>query len=376
MKLPIPVSFKRDRVPGLNGLVGALVGPLIVAVAVCFVAWLVYASFPSMQIIVLLFGINLVMVVGYQLFVGSTGIVSFGHVAFMALGAYAGGISAMTVTEKSIFLPELPGILANLELPILPAMAFGGLVAALAALIVAVPLMRLSGAAASIATLGLLVITNNVLNQATSLTHAPQSIYGIPEVTTLTWVLVAVFAAVLISALYKWSPAGLRSRAVRDDEMAAEASGVHMLAARVWPFVLSAFLTGVGGALYAMLLTAFSPQSFYVPQIVVILAMAIIGGINSISGGLVGALLITLLNEVMRRVESGSSLFGAHLTAPTGISAAVLGVALILMLRWRSEGLFGSFELQVGNDRRKKPDRPQDSGLVKAPSTPAIESQK
>ena len=143
----------------------------------------------------------------------------------MALGAYAGGISAMSVTEKSIFLPELPGFLANLEFSILPAMLFGGLVAAVIALIVAIPLMRLSGAAASIATLGLLVITNNVLNQSTSLTNAPQSIYGIPEATTLTWVIIAVFGAVLISALYKWSPAGLRSRAVRDDEMAAEASG-------------------------------------------------------------------------------------------------------------------------------------------------------
>lgn len=372
----LPISLERDRVPGLRGLVGALVGPLIVAALVCLVAWVVYDSFPSMQIIVLLFGINLVMVIGYQLFVGSTGIVSFGHVAFMALGAYAGGISAMSVTEKSIFLPELPGFLANLELPILPAMVFGGLVAAVIALVVAVPLMRLSGAAASIATLGLLVITNNVLNQATALTHAPQSIYGIPEVTTLTWVLVAVFAAVVISAIYKWSPAGLRSRAVRDDEMAAEASGIQMLSARVWPFVLSAFLTGAGGALYAMLLTAFSPQSFYVPQIVVILAMAIIGGINSISGGLVGALLITALNEVMRRIEGGSSLFGLHLSAPTGISAAVLGVALILMLRWRPEGLFGSAELQLGRDDRRKPESSKGQGLVEVPSGPAVKSNK
>jgi branched-chain amino acid transport system permease protein len=370
-----PFSFRRDRVSGATGLGGAVLGPILVAVFVSAVGLFVYESFPSLQIIVLLFGINTVMVVGYQLFVGSTGIVSFGHIAFMAFGAYAGGISAMSVSEKALFLPELPGFLAHMELPIWAAMGFGGLVAALVALLVAVPLMRLSGAAASIATLGLLVISNNVLNQATPLTNAPQSIYGIPEETTLFWVVAAILVSVAISGLFKWSPAGLRGRAVRDDQMAAEASGVHMLRARVLPFVLSAFITGIGGALYALLLTAFSPEAFYVPQIIVILAMAIVGGINSISGGLIGALLITMLNEVMRRIENGSSLFGLHLTAPAGISAAVLGVALILTLRWRPEGLFGSSELQVGFDRRQKWDSWKGQPLVKKSESPSLESK-
>lgn len=360
------IGLKRDREPGIKGLVAALVGPLIAAVVVTAIAAFVFEGFPSMSVIVLLFGINAVMVVGFQLFVGSTGIVSFGHVAFMALGAYAGGIVAIPVAEKEIFLPHLPGFLAGLEFSLLPATLIGGLVAALVALVVGFPLMRLSGAAASIATLGLLVITNNVLNQSTSLTRAPESIFGIPEATTLFWVFAILIVSVLISALFKWSPAGLRARAARDDSMAAESAGVPLLRARLWAFVLSAFLTGMGGALYAQLLTAFSPASFYVPQITVILAMAIIGGINSITGALVGATLITILNELMRRVEGGVTV-GIHLHAPTGISGAVLGVALILMLRWRPEGLFGSNELQLGSRRRTKPPSWVGHGLAADP---------
>jgi branched-chain amino acid transport system permease protein len=362
------IGLRRDREPGFEGLLGALAGPLIAAVLVTVLAVIVFEGFPSMSVIVLLFGINAIMVVGFQLFVGSTGIVSFGHVAFMALGAYAGGIAAIPVVEKGLFLPELPGILAGLELSVLPATVFGGLIAALAALLVGIPLMRLTGAAASIATLGLLVITNNVLNQSTSLTRAPQSIFGIPEATTLTWVFVVLIASVVISALFKWSAAGLRARAARDDPIAAQSAGVPLLRARLWAFVLSAFLTGMGGALYAQLLTAFSPASFYVPQIVVVLAMAIIGGINSITGGLLGAALITVLNELMRRVEGGVNVVGVHLHAPTGISAAVLGVALILMLRWRPEGLLGAGELQLSRNRRSKPPSWVGHGLAADPA--------
>ena len=111
--------------------------------------------------------------------------------------------------------------------------------------------------------------------------------------------------AVLISAVYKWSRAGLRARANRDDVVAAESAGVASLRARLLPFVLSAFLTGVGGGLYAMLLTAFSPASFAIPLVVVVLTMAIIGGVNSITGALTGAAVVTVLNELLRRVEDG-----------------------------------------------------------------------
>jgi branched-chain amino acid transport system permease protein len=159
---------------------------------------------------------------------------------------------------------------------------------------------------------------------------------------------------VIISATFKWSRAGLRARANRDDLIAAEAVGVGSMRARLLPIVLSAFITGIGGGLYAMLLTAFSPASFAIPLVVVVLTMSIIGGVNSITGALAGAALVTVLNEFLRRVEDGVDVVGVHLKASTGISAAVLGIALILTLRWRPAGLFSAYEFQLGvGDRRE-----------------------
>jgi branched-chain amino acid transport system permease protein len=342
----IRLALRRDHVPGVRGLIGAVIGPLLAVGIVTVLAALVYQN-DTMTDIVLLFGINAVMVVGFQTFAGNTGLVSFGHVAFMAIGAYATAIVSMDDLDKSIVLKDLPKWLADIHYGVVPSLLVGGAAAALFALVTGVALMRLSGAAASIATLGLLVITVNVLSQAGRFTHGPRSIFGIPDSTNFGWVFGSLAVAVLISAGYKWSRAGLRARANRDDVVAAESVGVASLRARLLPFVLSAFLTGVGGGLYAMLLTAFSPASFAIPLVVVVLTMAIIGGVQSITGAIAGAAVVTVINELLRRVEDGVDVFGVHLKTATGMSGAVLGIALILMLRWRPAGLLSAFELQL-----------------------------
>ncbi|MDF5758082.1 branched-chain amino acid ABC transporter permease [Spongiactinospora sp. TRM90649] len=359
--MKLPLTLRRDHLPGPMGRLGAIVGPVLAAGLVTVVGALLSLD-PTMSEIVLLFGINAILVVGFQVFVGNTGIVSFGHVAFMALGAYAGGVAAMPVVDKQMILPDLPGVLAGVEVGFVPALLVGGAAAAVVALVTGPALLRLSGAAASIATLGLLVIVNNVLAQATPLTRGPQALFGVPENTTFAGVFGAVAAVVCLSAWFKWSPAGLRARAVRDQPTAAESAGVPVLRARLWAFVLSAFITGIAGALYAQLLTAFSPGSFYIPQLVLVIAMAIVGGVGSVSGALLGAAVITVLNEVLRRVENGMSIGDFEIHAATGISSAVLGVALILMLRWRPNGLFGSLEMQVEPPAGDRPADDQPAG--------------
>jgi branched-chain amino acid transport system permease protein len=361
-------ALRRDRIPSAQGFLDAVVGPLLVVGLVTALAALVYRD-ETMTEIVLLFGINAIMVVGFQSFVGNTGLVSFGHVAFMAIGAYAAGIVSIPLVDKEYLLPDLPGFLARLELGIVPALLIGGGAAALFALVTGVALMRLSGAAASIATLGLLVITVNVLSQATAITHGPRALFGVPPYATFGWVFGCLAFVVLLSAAFKWSRFGLRARANRDDLIAAETVGVGSLRGRLTPFVLSAFITGIGGGLYGMLLTAFSPASFTISLAVVVLTMAIIGGVNSITGALVGATLVTALNEVLRRIEDGVDLAGFHLKASTGMSAAVLGIALIVTLRLRPAGLLSSYELQLGLDRDRR------SGEV-TPATTAVSDER
>ena len=108
--------------------------------------------------------IDLILVVGLYIFVGNSGVFSFGHVAFMGLGAYACGLITMSVTTKSILLPNLPGFLAHAHLATTPAVVVAGAFAGAFAFVVAIPLMRLSGLAAGIATLSLLVIVSDVIS--------------------------------------------------------------------------------------------------------------------------------------------------------------------------------------------------------------------
>lgn len=346
-------ALRSDRPAGRGSLPVAIAGPVLVAVLATGIAGLVQVlTNGAIYDIVILFGINAIMAVGFQSFVGSTGVVSFGHVAFMGVGAYAAGILSVPATLKGVVLPTLPHFLAQTAWPMLPTILAGGVVAAALALIVGPMILRLSGAAASIATLGLLVIVSNVLSNASEFTRGPQSFFGVPQTTNFAWVFVTLIVVVGLSAWLKFSASGLRARAVRDDAVAAEASGVRRTRSRLWPFAFSAFLTGIGGALYAHYLTSFDPTSFYVPQVVVILTMAIIGGLGSVSGAVVGATVISVLEELLRRAENGVNLGPIHFHPAPGIDQAALGVALIAMLRWRPGGLLGALELEF--DPRSK----------------------
>ena len=344
----IAVGLRRDRPDGRGSLFVAILGPVLVAALVTAFAGVVQVlTSGSIYDIVLLFGINAIMVVGFQSFVGSTGIVSFGHVAFMGVGAYAAGILSLAQPLKGIELPTLPHFLAQTAWATLPTLIAGGIAAAVVALLIGPAIMRLSGAAASIATLGLLVIVNNVLSNASKFTRGPQSFFGVPQTTNFAWVFITLIVVSGLSAWLKWSTVGLKARATREDPVAAEASGVRRVQSRLWPFAFSAFITGVGGALYAHYLTSFDPTSFYVSQIVVVLAMTIVGGLASVSGALVGATVISVLDEVLRRVQNGVNAGPIHFHPAPGIAQAVLGVALIVMLRWRPEGLLGAYELEI-----------------------------
>jgi branched-chain amino acid transport system permease protein len=143
----------------------------------------------------------------------------------------------------------------------------------------------------------------------------------------------------------KWSRLGLQARAVREDPLAAETAGISIVMARVWPWVLSGFLSGVGGALLAYQLTAFSPNSFYLNQTIPIVVMVVLGGANSVTGAVTGATLLTAWQEFVRNVENGH-VGPLHFPAVNGIAELTLGVGLVLILLARAEGALGSWEPQ------------------------------
>ena len=251
--------------------------------------------------------INLVAVVGLYVFVGNSGVLSFGNVAFMAVGAYVSALLTMKAAAKSR-LPARPAGRSSPRPSGRPSRARSPAASRrrLLALVVGLPLMRLSGISASIATFAILVVTYVVLGNWTSVTGGQNSLMGLPIYVGL-WTAAGLGGAPRssIAFVYQEIRSGLLLRASREDEAAAAASGVHMVRHRLIAFVISAFLSGIAGVLLAHFLGTVRVETFYLDLTFLIVAMLVIGGMRSLTGAVAGALVIAALTELLRQAEVG-----------------------------------------------------------------------
>lgn len=304
----------------------------------------------SMQRVVAHAAVMLAAVLALQLFSGNTRIVSFGHAAFMGLGAYTVGILTLSVHLQRNALPELPAFLAGHELSSWTALAVAAAVGAVAGLISGATLLRLSGSAAAIATLAFLIITYTLLAAAREITRGSQPFYGVPRDAGL-WatVLFAIFT-LIVTRTFRETSWGLAARAAADDEAGAIAVGINPRGAFFFPWVLSATLAAVAGGLLAQVLGAFTPHTFYFDLAFTLLVTLIVGGMGSSLGALAGVLATTVLIEVMRQGESAVSFFG--------LTQSALAVAMILIIWRRPEGLCGGLELNILRRLRQQPSLP------------------
>lgn len=312
--------------------------------------------------------VNVAAVVALGVFCGNTGVVSFGHGAFLLLGAYLSGLLTMPAGLQSTALPQLPEFLAGHEWSIwlaAPVVAIAGLVFAAAS---GSAIARLLGASATIATLGLLIITHNIAIGARELTRGSQTFFGVPRVTDLAIAFGAALLFIILARLFRESPWGLKARAARDDPDAAMALGVNPRRTRFVAWCVSGGMATVAGALYGHMLGAFSPSSFYLSLVFAHVAMMIVGGMASVSGAVVGVIAITLLQDGVRQAEGGFDLFGIEVPEIFGLTTIALGVAILLVIWLRPNGLAGGVELGPGPTRRI-------FNLVKRKTTPAAAPQ-
>lgn len=320
--------------------------PLTLVAGVLVVALLTQLVGNSLltRIVTVMF-ISLMLVLGLQLYMGNSGILNFAHIGFMGIGAYTSVLFSMTPEAKLLTNSDMYPFLVQLHLPFLPSLLIGGLVAAFLAALISYPLMRLSDAAAVITSFALLVIIHVVLLHSDRVTNGPRTLFGVAYYTTL-WTSM-VFAVLTIFAVYffKESRIGLRLRASRDDRYAAASIGINMVMMRWLAFVASAFIAGVGGGLWAHFITSFTPYSFYLTETFVILAMLVIGGPYSVSGAVVGTLMVTAVRELLRTIENYVNILQIFPNGFFGFTEVVLAIVLILILVYRPEGIMGSREL-------------------------------
>ena len=295
--------------------------------------------------------VNVAIVVALYIFIGNSGVLSFGHISFVAVGAWAAGVLSMPVDEKPAIMPNLASILSDHTIGNVWSLALAAAVGAAFALVVGLPLMRLSGLGAGIATFGVLEITHNVLRYWEKIGPGLNTFSAVPETTGLLQASLGAGLAVVVAFAYKRSRFGRLLSATREDAAAARAVGVSVYRQRLIAFVLSGALAGLAGGLYVHMLPV-NTESVYLDLTFITLAMLVIGGATSLWGAVVGALVVSAVDSSLAEAESGIHVFGQSLDLPAGTRIVVVGALMALVLILRPTGLTGGRELSL---RRRRP---------------------
>ena len=300
-----------------------------------------------------IFFANLIIVLGLQIFMGNSNVANLGHVAFAGIAGYSVAILYTPVALKGTLIPGAPLGLATFQLGLVPAILVALAVTLVIAYLTGLALCRLSGVAATIGTLALLVIVHTVLVNWIEVTRGPRAFYGIPVAFTLPWAVGAAVVAVFIAKLFRESNDGIQLRATGDNLLAAQAMGVNVRNVRLKAWVLSAFLCGVGGILFTLFNGTISPNSFYFNLTFLTIAMLILGGMRSVTGAITGAIVVGVGFEVFRGLENGPVILGFDLPEIFGLTGFFLGAVIVLSLTFRPMGLMGNDEWEDLWPRRK-----------------------
>ena len=320
-----------------------LLAPAVLVVAVALFGTLVSASTETYVITTL---VNVAIVVALYVFIGNSGVLSFGHISFVAVGAWTAGILSMPRSEKPAIMPNLAGFLRDTTVGNVPSLALAAAVGAVFALIVGLPLMRLSGLAAGIATFGVLEITHNVLRYWEKIGPGLNTFSAVPETTGLLQAAVGALIAIAVAFLYQRSRYGRMLRATREDAAAARAVGVSVYGQRLLAFALSGALAALAGGLYVHLLPV-NAEELYLDLTFITLAMLVIGGVTSLLGAVVGAVVVSAVDSFLAEAENGVHVLRGTLDFPAGTRIVVVGALMAFVLIVRPSGLTGGRELPL-----------------------------
>ena len=269
-------------------------------------------------------GINIILAVGLNLIVGFSGQFSLGHAGFMAIGAYAAAI----IGSKSPTYGAFFG-----------AMLVGALLSGAVALLVGIPTLRLKGDYLAVATLGVSEIIRIFIINGGSITNGAAGILGIPNFTT--WPMVYFFVVITTIATLNFlrSPIGRSTLSVREDEIAAESVGVNTTKIKIIAFVFGAITASIAGSLQAGFIGSVVPKDYTFINSINVLIIVVFGGLGSITGAIVSAIVLGILNMLLQDVAS--------------VRMIIYALALVLVMIFRPGGLLGTWELSLSGFFKK-----------------------
>jgi branched-chain amino acid transport system permease protein len=321
-----------------------LAGPVLLVVAVGLFSTTVS---PSNEVFFLNALVSVAIVVAIYVFVGISGVVSFGQISFVAVGAFASGVMTVPLESKKGVLTTLFPLLRDHTISNVPSLLLAAALGGLFAFVVGLPLMRLNGLAAGIATFAVLEITHNVLQQWTKIGPGATTLSLVPESTGPLQGTLGAIVAIVVAFAYQRSRLGRQLRASREDPAAAAGVGVGVHRQRLWAFTLSGALAGFAGGLLVHQLGSITTEQVYLELTFLTLAMLVIGGLTSLWGAVVGALAVSGLASFLSQSEQGVHLLGHRLDLPSGTRLVFLAAIMSLVLILRPQGLTGGRELRL-----------------------------
>ena len=290
-----------------------------------------------------------VVAVSMNLVNGFTGLFSLGQAGFMALGAYVTAILTIPVDQRAsvYYISGIHPAIANLHAPILVALILGGLVAAAFAALIGIPVLRLKSDYLAIATLGFAEIIRALISapQLDTITNGSYGLKSIPGFSSLFQVLALTVACIGLMVLLINSSFGRMFKAVREDEIAAEAMGINLFKTKELSFVISSFFAGVSGGMLAMFMRSIDSKTFQVSLTYDILLIVVIGGIGSVTGSVLGAFLVTAGRELLRFFDE--PLYIGSISIPLfrpGFRMVIFSILLMVVVLFYSRGLMGTSE--------------------------------
>jgi branched-chain amino acid transport system permease protein len=294
---------------------------------------------PYYMRVLMLCGISVILAVSLNLINGFTGQFSIGHAGFMAVGAYASAMFSLHLGVRWVSTLAALGLPAPVSqgVTLLAALLVGGAAAAVAGYLVGLPSLRLRGDYLAIVTLGFGEIIRVLITNIDAV-GAARGLPGIPGWANFFWVGLWVVVVVVLSLRLARSTHGRALFAIRDDEVAAEALGVDTTRYKVLAFVLGSFFAGVAGGLFAHDQTYLNPSTFTFIKSIEVIAMIVLGGLGSVSGSVIAAVILTLLPEVLRPIKD--------------LRMVMYSLMLIILMIVRPQGLFGSREIRLPWKRR------------------------
>lgn len=290
-----------------------------------------------------------VVAVSMNLLTGFTGLFSLGQAGFMAIGAYVTAILTIPPQSRAsvYYVNGIADWLTNLSLPLVPALLVGGIFAAAFAALIGIPVLRLKSDYLAIATLGFAEIIRALI-AAPAFDRVTNGSYGLKSIPAFSSIFVPVAIAavcIIVMALLLRSSYGRAFKAIREDEVAAEAMGINLFKHKQLSFVISSFFTGVGGGLLAVFMRSIDSKTFQVSLTYNILLIVVLGGIGSITGSIIGSFLVMGGQEWLRFCDE--PMFIGNFQIPlfrTGFRMVIFSILLMAVVLFWRRGIMGDRE--------------------------------